>query len=34
MPYTFYAKEFIGISAPVVNPLSAAVKNHTLGSRP
>jgi hypothetical protein len=34
MPYTFYAKEFIGISAPVVTPLSAAVKNHTLGSRP
>ena len=34
MPYTFYAKEFIGISAPVVTPLSAGVKNHTLGSRP
>jgi len=34
MPYTFYAKEFIGISAPVVTPLSAGIKNHTLGSRP
>jgi len=34
MPYTFYAKEFIGISAPVVTPLSAGVKNHALGSRP
>ena len=34
MPYTFYAKEFIGISAPVATPLSAGVKNHTLGSRP
>ncbi|MGA9242069.1 MAG: chitobiase/beta-hexosaminidase C-terminal domain-containing protein [Silvibacterium sp.] len=34
MPYTLYAKEFIGISAPVVTPLSAGVKNHTLGSRP
>ena len=34
MPYTFYAKEFIGISAPVVIPYSAGVKNHTLGSRP
>jgi hypothetical protein len=34
MPYTFYAKEFIGISAPVVTPLSVGVKNHTLGSRP
>jgi hypothetical protein len=34
MPYSFYAKEFIGISAPVVTPLSAGVKNHTLGSRP
>jgi len=34
MPYTFYAKEFIGISAPVVTPLSAGVKNRTLGSRP
>ena len=34
MPCTFYAKEFIGISAPVVTPLSAGVKNHTLGSRP
>jgi len=34
MPYTFYVKEFIGISAPVVTPLSAGIKNHTLGSRP
>jgi hypothetical protein len=34
MPYTFYAKEFIGISVPVVTPLSVGVANHTLGSRP
>jgi len=34
MPYTFYVKEFIGISAPVVTPLSAGIKNHSLGSRP
>jgi hypothetical protein len=33
-PYTYYAKEFIGVSAPVVTPLSAGVKNHSLGSRP
>ena len=31
---SLYITEFIGLGAPTITPLSAGVKNHTLGTRP